>query len=128
MGLSCSSSNHRPQIQKINEIKLPIMIAENFINIIGQLELSDDIPDELRYNLNQLIILRSKLAHCVVRIQRRNSHYHFIELENELTNVINFVHIVIQDFQLEVYFPLITSYLIEELDIYKQNSKQQVQI
>ncbi|CAD8066265.1 unnamed protein product [Paramecium sonneborni] len=126
MGLACSSSNHKPQNQKINEIKLPIMIAENFIHIIGQLELSNDIPDDLRYNLNQLIILRSKLAHCIARLQKRYSHYHFKELENELANLIHFVDIVLQDFQLEVYFPLVYSYLIEQLEIHKQNLKYEV--
>ncbi|CAD8102149.1 unnamed protein product [Paramecium primaurelia] len=126
MGLACSSSNHKPHNSKINEIKLPIMIAQNFINIIGQLELSDDIPDDLRYNLNQLIILRSKLAHCIVRLQKRYSHYHLTELENELTRVIHFVDIVVQDVQLEVYFPLVYAFLVEQLEIHKQNLKQQI--
>ncbi|CAD8149305.1 unnamed protein product [Paramecium octaurelia] len=126
MGLACSSSNHKPHNSKINEIKLPIMIAENFINIIGQLELSSDIPDDLRYNLNQLIILRSKLAHCIVRLQKRYSHYHLTELENELTKVIHFVDIVVQDVQLEEYFPLVYTFLVEQLEIHIQNLKQQV--
>lgn len=113
MGPACSSSNHKPNNSIINEIKLPIMIAHNFINIIGQLELSDDIPDDLRYNLNQLIILRSKLAHCIVRLQKRYSHYHLTELENELTRVIHFVDIVVQDVQIELYFPLVYTFLVE---------------
>ncbi|CAD8073055.1 unnamed protein product [Paramecium primaurelia] len=126
MGFVCSSHNHKPQNSKINLIKLHIMIAENFINIVRQLDLSIDIPDDLRYNLNQLIILSCKLKHCIVRLNKRYSDYHFSQLKNELKSVIQYLYIILQDDQLELYFPIIYTFLIESWDIHKQNLKQQV--
>ncbi|CAD8174240.1 unnamed protein product [Paramecium octaurelia] len=126
MGLTCSSSNHKAHNSQTNEINQPIMIAENFINIIGQVELSDDIHDDLRYNLNQLIILRSKLAHCIVRLHKRYSHYHYQQLEKELTSVFQYVDIILQNIYLEVYFPLVYTFLVNLIEIHKQNLKQQL--
>ncbi|CAK79442.1 unnamed protein product (macronuclear) [Paramecium tetraurelia] len=126
MGLACSSGSHKSNKSQLQEIKFPLLIAENFIKIIGQLQLSDEVIGDLRYNLNQLIIMRSKLAHCIARLQKRYSDYLLSDLENELQTLLNTVETVLQDSQLKIQFPAIEQYLLEQLELHRYHMKQQI--
>ncbi|CAD8088092.1 unnamed protein product [Paramecium sonneborni] len=126
MGLACSSSSRKPNKCQLQEIQYPIMIAQNFISIIGQLQLSDDIIGDLRYNLNQLIIQRSKLAHCIARLQKRYSDYHLSDLENQFQTLLKTVESILEDCQLKIHFPIIEQCLLEQLELHRYNMKQQL--
>lgn len=121
MGLSCSTSkiSTATTISVVEEIDgNPLIdVAERFNGTIEQIGSMEIIPDSLRMELNKLILSRSKLIHCLVRISKSDEETAlWDDLRNELKVAAENTKNAIKQERFSEFYPILSMALQEQLN------------